>query len=168
MNLEMIPLKYRATFYLRAFGLLKIPMIYFIQPTVLELTDERCVVKVPLTWRTRNHLKSMYFGVLCAAADCSGGLIAMQLIQKEGNKISLVFKDFKAEFLKRAEDDVIFTCEDGKGIRELIDRTMSSGERENMPVYVTATVPTKTGDEPVAKFVLTLSLKRKDISKDKA
>jgi hypothetical protein len=38
---------------------------------------------------------------------------------------------------------------------------MDSGERENMPVHITATVPSKLGEEPIAKFVLTLSLKRK-------
>jgi acyl-coenzyme A thioesterase PaaI-like protein len=158
---DVIPTQLKETFLLRAFGFLKIPVLFFVSPTVVEATDEKCVVKVALNRRTKNHLNSMYFGVLAAGADCAGGLIAMRQIQSEGNQVSLIFKDFHAEFLKRAEGDVLFTCEEGIAIRELVQKALRSGERENMPVHVTATVPTKFGNEPVAKFILTLSLKRK-------
>src|SRR3990167_7603136 len=106
---EYVPETLRETVLLRSFGLLKIPLLFFISPTVVEMTDQRCVVKVPLNRRTRNHLKSMYFGVLCAGADCAGGLVAMRMIQEEGNRINLISKDFRAEFMKRAEGDVFFT-----------------------------------------------------------
>ena len=159
---------WKDTLRLRAIGLLKIPMIFFIGPSVETLTDERVVVRVPLHRRNRNHLGSMYFGVLAAGADCAGGLIAWKLLEeanaaapKGSGKISLVFKDFHAEFLKRPEGDVLFTCTEGAAIRELVNRAAASGERENMPVHITATCPNKTGDEPVAKFTLTLSLKKK-------
>jgi acyl-coenzyme A thioesterase PaaI-like protein len=158
---QALPAKVRETFLLRAFGFLKIPVLFFVSPSVVEMTDERCVVKIPLNRRTKNHLKSMYFGVLAAGADCAGGLVAMRMIQEGGNQVSLIFKDFHAEFLKRAEGDVLFTCEDGLQIRELVQKATESGERENMPVQITATVPSKLGNEPVAKFTLTLSLKRK-------
>jgi hypothetical protein len=81
----------------------------------------------------------------------------MHLIEQEGRKVSLVFKDLHADFLKRAEGDVLFTCDEGEKIRKLVARAMKSGERENMPVHVEATV----AGEPVARFKLTLSLKRK-------
>jgi acyl-coenzyme A thioesterase PaaI-like protein len=155
----------KETAYLRTFGLLKVPMLFFLSPSVEELDDERCVVRVPLTIRSRNHLKSMYFGALAAGADCAGGLMAMRLIQKaeragEG-KVALVFKDFHAEFLKRAEGDVHFTCTQGAQVRALVAQALASGERENLAVNVIATVPSKLGDEPVAKFALTLSLRKK-------
>jgi hypothetical protein len=38
----------------------------------------------------------------------------------------------------------------------------ASGERVTLPVAVTATVPDKYGDEPVARFTLGLSVKRKE------
>jgi acyl-coenzyme A thioesterase PaaI-like protein len=158
---KALPEKVRETFLLRAFGFLKIPMLFFVSPTVVEVKDKRCVIKISLNRKTKNHLNSMYFGVLAAGADCAGGLIAMRQIQSEGNQVSLIFKDFHAEFLKRAEGDVFFTCEQGEEIRQFVRKTMESGERENMPVHITATVPSKFGEEPVAKFILTLSLKRK-------
>jgi acyl-coenzyme A thioesterase PaaI-like protein len=158
---QYIPSKIRETVLLRAFGFLKIPMLFSISPTVLEMTDQRCVVRVPLSRRTKNHLNSMYFGALAAGADCAGGLVAMRMIQEEGNRVSLIFKDFHAEFLKRAEGDVLFTCEEGSAIRDLVRKATDSGERESIPVHITATVPSKLGTEPVAQFTLTLSLKRK-------
>jgi hypothetical protein len=72
-----------------------------------------------------------------------------------------VFKDFQADFLKRAEDDTFFSCEQGREISALVDIASRSEERQEMAVHVTATVPTRFGDEPVATFSMPLSLKRR-------
>ena len=151
----------RGTLQIRGLGLTKIPLIFFVAPSVVEATDERCEIVIPLSWRTRNHLKCMYFGALAVGADVAGGLIAWRLIESTGNQLNLIFQDFHAEFLKRAEGDVHFACEDGVAIREMVDRALATGERVNHPVVVLARVPSRTGDEPVARFTLTLSLKRK-------
>ena len=151
----------RETLYVRALTAAKIPLIAWLRPVVEELSDERCVVRIPLRRRARNHIDSMYFGALCTGADCAGGLIAMRLIQQGSGRVQFVFKDFAATFLKRAEGDVLFTCEDGDRVRELVDSAERSGERVEETVRVTATVPDKLGDEPVAEFELTISLKRK-------
>jgi acyl-coenzyme A thioesterase PaaI-like protein len=153
--------KLRATLRLRTFGFFKIPLIFYVSPFIEEFNNERIVVRIPLKRHTRNHLKSMYFGVLATGADCAGGLMAMRLIQESGQKVSLLFKDFKAEFLKRAEGDVLFTCEDGSAIRALVDKALTSDDRVNLTVHVTATVPSLLRSEPVALFELTLSLKKK-------
>jgi acyl-coenzyme A thioesterase PaaI-like protein len=159
--IQVVPKTMRETLVLRSFGFMKIPLLFFTSPSVVELDDSKCVVKIPLNRRTRNHLNSMYFGTLCVGADCAGGLIAMRLITAEKAKVSLIFKDFKAQFLKRPEGDVHFTSEDGEKIRALVKRAIASGERENETVRVVATVPSKLGNEPVALFELTLSLKKK-------
>jgi acyl-coenzyme A thioesterase PaaI-like protein len=118
------------------------------------------VVRIPLRRRTRNHLGSMYFGVLCAGADCAGGALAMSLIRRQREPISLVFKDFNAEFLKRAEGDVDFCCTQGTEITELVLLAATSGERVERQIEVIATVPALS-NEPVARFKLTLSLKKR-------
>jgi len=150
-----------ATFKLRTFGFFKIPLIFYVSPSIEEFNNERIVVRIPLKRHTRNHLKSMYFGVLATGADCAGGFMAMRLIQESSQKVSLLFKDFKAEFLKRAEGDVLFTCEDGSAIRALVDKALTSDDRVDLTVHVTATVPSLLGSEPVALFELTLSLKKR-------
>jgi len=153
--------KLNATLKMRAFTFFKIPLLFYVSPTVEEMNRDRCVVRIPLKRRTKNHLNVMYFGVLCTGADCAGGLMAMRLIRESGRNVSLLFKDFKAEFMKRAEGDVFFTCEDGPAIRALVGKAMASDERVEHPVRVTATVPSKLGPEPVARFELTLTLKKR-------
>jgi acyl-coenzyme A thioesterase PaaI-like protein len=161
---SFLPPNVRETLKVRTLGILKIPVLFFLSPSVLELNDYRCVVKIPLTYRSKNHLGSMYFGALAAGADLAGGLIGWKISDEfaaktKKKKINLIFKDFKAEFLKRAEGDVHFTCEEGQAVRQLVEKVALTGERDQIQVNITATVPSKLGNEPVARFVLTLSMK---------
>jgi acyl-coenzyme A thioesterase PaaI-like protein len=151
----------RATLALRAWAFAKIRLISYVRPVVLDLTGERCEIVIPLSWRTRNHLHSMYFGALCTGADAAAALIGFKASQKSGGRVAVVFKDMQAEFVKRAEADVHFACEQGREISELIAKADASGERQNLPVHVVATVPKLFGAEPVARFTLTLSVKRR-------
>ncbi len=148
-----------ANFYLRTFALTKVPLIAWTGARVVVVDDERCVVRVRLRRRTRNHLGSMYFGVLMVGADVAGGLLAFRRVATAGRPVSFVFKDAQATFHKRAEGDTFFTCADGAAITAAVDRTRSSGERVHLPVQVVATVPDRLGVEPAATFVLTLSVK---------
>lgn len=152
-------LQLKQTLMLRGFSLLKIPLLFAVSPTVVSLEENSCEVKIPLGFWTKNHLGSMYFGVLAMGADCAGGVIALDLIRKSGKKIGFIFKDFKADFLRRAEADVHFHCADGTKIRRIIAQTLKTGERANATLAITATTPEISGDEPVAKFLITLSLK---------
>jgi acyl-coenzyme A thioesterase PaaI-like protein len=156
---------WKETALVRAYALAKIPLLFFAGPTIIALNDERCEVSLPYSKRNKNHLNSMYFGALCIGADIAGGLIAQRLLDQlpRGKKGALIFKDFKADFLKRAEGDTVFTCLEGPQIRALIERCTASGEREDIPVRVTATVPSKFGSEPVAEFILSLSIKVKSV-----
>lgn len=157
---KLLPERTRETLTLRLFGLNSIPMLLYVGASVAEVAPDHVVVRIPLRRRTRNHLGSMYFGALCVGADCAAGVLAMQLIRRQPERISMVFKDFHAEFLKRAEGDVHFCCRQGKEIAELVAEAATSEERVEKQIEVIATVPS-LGDEPVARFRLTLSLKRR-------
>jgi acyl-coenzyme A thioesterase PaaI-like protein len=156
----LLPNEMKQTAFVRLFGLTKVPLIWFIKPTVLQLDDEITKVQVPFKRRNKNHLGSIYFGVLCAAADIAGGVAAMKHITDSGQKVSLSFKDFKAEFHKRAVGDTVFINKQGQEIKSFVEKTIASGERENMTVLVEAFTK-QMGEEPVATFELTLSLKKK-------
>ena len=142
-----------------------IPMVMWLLPRVVELTSQRCVVKIPLNWRSRNHLGSMYFGALCVGADLSGALMAMGLIKsgddsaqmKEMSKVSLVFQDMQADFLRRAEQHTLFICEDGELISECVHKAHATNRRHAVKVRVHA-YEELTG-QLVAQFLLTLSVK---------
>ncbi len=150
-----------ATKWVKDFAKKKIPMLYYVEPSIVKLSDKEVHVKIPFKDKNKNHLGSMYFGVMCVGADASGGVLAMKLIEDSKRKISLIFKDLKAEFFKRAEGDTIFVCKQGDEIKELIKKTIETGERQNMPLHIDAFVPSQQ-EEPVAHFVLTLSLKLKE------
>jgi len=148
------------TIAVRRLGL-KIPVLLFLGPVVERLDEKGCSVRIPFGWRSRNHVGSMYFGALCAGADLAGGLPAARLIWDKFKKVSVVFADVKGEFLKRADGDVLFTCDDGYAVAAAVRQADATGERVTVPVHVVATVPDKYGDEPVARFTLGLSLKRR-------
>lgn len=149
----------KETALVRLFGL-RIPMILFLGPRVLELDDESCAVLIPLGYRSKNHLGSMYFGALHVGADLASGLHAMRFIRARGGKVKLIFKESRAEFLKRADGDAVFRTRDGARVRQAVEEAHATGERVTVPVEVVATVPKKYGDEPVARFTMGLSLKR--------
>jgi len=150
----------RLNAFLTEFGAKQIPLLGTLNPRLTRFDEHCCEVLIPLFDGTRNHLNSMYFAVLAAGADCAGGFPAMQAIMTRYQGISLVFKDFKAEFLKRAEGDVAFRCNQVKEVNQLVEKAQKSGERESMLIKVEARVPS-IEEEPVALFKLTLSLKRK-------
>jgi len=155
---------FKETALVRLLGL-RIPMIFFVGPRVVELDDEGCAVLIPLNWLTRNQLiGAMYFGVLCTGADLAGGLPAAKLIFGRHRSMRLVFGEMRAEFLKRADGDVLFRSRDGRKVAEAVRQAAATGERVTVPVEVVATVPKNYGDEPVARFTMALSLKLKDAS----
>jgi acyl-coenzyme A thioesterase PaaI-like protein len=137
----------------------KIPMLLFVGPRVVRLDEEGCEVRIPLGWRTRNHLKVMYVGVLCAGADLAAGLNALSAIRASGRRVDLLFKDLRADFMRRADGDVLFRSSAGPGVAAAVRRTVETGERVTIPVEVVATVPGKHGDEPVARFTMGLTMK---------
>ena len=150
------------TLKVRLWSFVNVPFLFLARPKVVELNANRCVIKVPLNWMTRRRdIRAMYLGTLCMGGDVAAGLIAFHLVEQQKVNVSFIFKDMKASFLKRAEDDVVFTNDNGPLIQDLLRRTLETGERQEATVHVTATVPTKLGAEPVATFELTLSLKRR-------
>lgn len=152
---EKVPKPLRSTLIMRGFGLFKIPLLFACSPRVLELSENVCRVQIPFRKVVKNHLGSVYFGAMAIGADTCVGMLAMDKITESGESISLVFKDFKANFLKRAEGHTIFVCEQGQEISELVLKTIRSGERQHRTILASAQV----NGEAVAEFELTLSLK---------
>ena len=151
--------EFKATWALRLFGFMKIPMLFRAWPTVIAVNDDRCEVKIPLKRFTANHERSMYLGALTVGADIAGGLIAVYKIRKSGRKVRFLFKSMTSQYKKRAEGHVYFSCEDGPAIDDLCAKAAESGIRHNMPVTIVARCPDKLGDEPVAIFEMEISIK---------
>jgi hypothetical protein len=143
------------------FGIFKIPLIGFTRPKLIELSDQRMVMMIPLRRRTKNHLGSMYFGALAIGADLSGAFQAFFIAEKSKKKMSIVFKDFKANFISRPENNVFFISEDGEIIQDIISETIASKERVTKDIKINAYTHYPENPVHVAEFTLGLSIKSK-------
>ncbi|MFT5480591.1 MAG: acyl-coenzyme A thioesterase PaaI-like protein [Bacteroidia bacterium] len=137
------------------FGLFKIPLIGFCRPRIEEISESSISVKIPLNRRTRNHVKSMYLGVMTVGADLASGFLAYYLLETKGLTAAPVFKSLKAEYFKRAEDAVYFVCNEGQTIQSMIQTMEATKERVNQMITVKAVCK----DELVAQFEMELSMK---------
>ena len=151
--------KFKMTMFIRYFGWSKVPMIFYCRPSVIDISSDSVTVKIPLLRRNRNHVGSMYLGALSVGADITSAMLSLAIIKKSKRKIIPIFKDFHADYLKRAEGDVHFVCNQGPKIKSMIEKTISQKSRVNEKIDVFAYVPSKLGEEIVAKFSLTLSIK---------
>lgn len=152
---------FKYTLGLFVYTLFKIPLIAFCFPRVLEFSDKRTVLKIPLGFRTRNHLNSMYFGVINVGAELCIAMTAVQKIKESGHRIDFLFKDYKVNFLKRADGDVHFICDEVGVVVDQIKEAGASTERINRTMRAYAIVPSQHPTEKVAEFELTLSVRRR-------
>tara|TARA_Y100001970_G_scaffold170075_1_gene207875 strand:- start:920 stop:1390 length:471 start_codon:yes stop_codon:yes gene_type:complete len=150
----------KTNLYLSFLSFWKIPLLFYCRPKVIFIDDTTIKVRIKLRRRVKNHLGSMYLGALTIGADITAGYFAFHFLQMHKKKISLIFKDFHADFHKRSTGDVEFTCTMGPEIKDMIEESIATSNRVNLPVTVNASVPS-ISDEVVAKFILTLSVKVK-------
>jgi hypothetical protein len=153
---------WKANLILKAFGILKVPMILYTGAKIEEISASKTVIKIPLTWRTKNHLGSMYFGALCVGADLCAGLYSALLIHESKKKVHLSFKEFKATFKKRPVSNNYFLVKDNQNIKKFVESVIDNpGKRQNLDVQIiSSTDKSFSSPEDVnAEFVLTLSLK---------
>ena len=150
----------KLNFYLRIISFWKIPLLFYCRPKIIFLDSNSVKFKIKLNRRVKNHLGSMYLGALAIGADITSGYFAFHYLQKYKKSISLIFKDFHADFYRRSMGDVVFTCDMGSEIKDLIESSLKTPDRVNLAVVVKASVPS-ISDEVVAEFTLTLSVKTK-------
>jgi acyl-coenzyme A thioesterase PaaI-like protein len=139
-------------------GVFKIPMVGFLRPKLIFLDENKVKVQIKLKRRSKNHLSSMYFGALAIGADIAGGIHVFYFSELENSKVSFAFKGMKADFIKRAESDVCFECNEGHLVRNAINQSKESGERVNQVIHVNAT---DSNAELVATFEMIVSVKCK-------
>lgn len=157
----------KLTALINFYSLLKIPLLAFCWPKVVELSDSKSEVKIALNYRTKNHLRSMYFGALAVGAELSVALMAVDQINKSGMKIDFLFKQFEAHFLKRAEGDVHFVCPEAHLVKQLIEEAQVSEKRLEKTFSGYAYIPSLE-QEPIMTYSITLSVRNRSVAKNKS
>jgi len=136
--------------------LVKLPSAIFWGLRIKTLTSESCAVTIPYSWRTQNPFKSIYFAALAGAAELSTGALGQLALAGRG-AFSMLVVDFRAEYSKKANSKITFTCEQGAELFALIE-SLSVGEAGQLTMISSGKNPQ---GEVVTRFFVTWSFKRK-------
>ncbi|MFD2201393.1 PaaI family thioesterase [Shivajiella indica] len=136
--------------------LFKLPSVIFWRIRIKSISEEKCEVTIPYSWRSQNPFKSIYFAALAGAAELSTGALC-QLSMAGRGKFSMLVVDFRAEYHKKANGKITFACNQGRELTELI-HNLETEQTAKLTLVSTGTNPQ---GEIVAKFYVTWSFKRK-------
>ena len=138
----------------------KTPFLMLTNPSVVESSISRSVIKVPLTWITRNSWKTMFFGAIASGVDLTGGWAGFLMAEKYP-KIGILYKDMSIQFKRRVDEDLHLVCADGEKIQAACDEAVATKQRVNVPIAVDGYCYGYSKEKPVVEAQLTLSIKEK-------
>lgn len=124
--MEFTPIK------LNTFTFFKLPSAFWSGVRVKSISPEICQTTVKHGWFNQNPFKSMYFAVQAMAAEFTTGALVMYQIKKSGKDISMLVAQNKAVFTKKATGRIIFTCNQGDLIAEVIQKAIESNEGQTV------------------------------------
>lgn len=136
--------------------LVNLPSAIFWGLRITTLTFENCAVTIPFSWRTQNPFKSIYFAALAGAAELSTGALGQMALAGRG-AFSMLVVDFRAEYSKKANTKITFSCEQGAELFALVE-SLNVGESGQLTMISSGKNP---DGEVVARFYVTWSFKRK-------
>lgn len=142
---------------MRMFLFRRLPGAWFMGMNVKQCDTTQAVVSLPYRWRSQNPFRSIYFAAQCAAAELSTGILVLAHLQ-EKPPVSMLVTGFEAEFLKKADQTLLFTCTEGIQIGNAIAQTIESGEGQTYKATSVGTLPDGT---VAARMAITWSFKRK-------
>ncbi|HEV2353431.1 MAG TPA: DUF4442 domain-containing protein [Puia sp.] len=148
----------RSPFRFRLFLLTRMPSAFFSGLRIIRLDADSCSVSVPYKWFTRNPFRSTYFACLAMAAEMSTGILAISNVYGRTPSVSMLVVSLEANYFKKATGRTYFSCKDGLGIRETIERAVATGDGQTIRAHSTGT---NVAGEPIAEFFITWSFKPK-------
>ena len=140
------------------FGMIrKLPSVIWWNIKVIHIDQTSCQVTIPYSWRTQNPFKSIYFAALAGAGELStGALCQMYLAGRVPHAMLAV--GLKAEFVKKADSTVTFSCNQGKELMDLLDSLYKKGDTGQITME---SIGVSASGDKVAKIYVTWSFKRK-------
>ncbi|PCI04860.1 MAG: thioesterase [Gammaproteobacteria bacterium] len=142
----------------KLFYLKNLPMGLLSGIRLIHLDENRSVTEVPYRWCNKNPFKSMYFAVQSMAAELSTAAPAIMALQGIDADVVFIIVDLKAEFIKKAQSKVTFTCLDYENI---FNNIATLNKINDTITVMTKTVGRDIDDNEVAIFYFTWSFKRK-------
>lgn len=142
---------------MRWFLFRRLPAAWFVGLNIRQCDTTQAVVSLPYGWRSQNPFRSTYFAAQCAAAELSTGILALAHLQ-EKPPVSMLVTGFEAEFFKKADQLLLFTCLDGLEMGNAIAQTIETGEGQVFRATSIGTLPDGT---VAAQMGITWSFKKK-------
>jgi hypothetical protein len=137
----------------------KLPSAYISGVRVISISDQQATAKVHHKWINQNPFRSLYWAVQGMASELVTGILVMKRIDESGKNISMLVTNQNGTFTKKATGKINFICKDGDKVKLAIDRTIATGEGQNL-------IMTAEGfneeNESVSKFEYEWSLKVKN------
>ncbi len=124
---------------------------------IVSLTHLEASVSIPYGWRTQNPFRSIYFAALAGAGELSTGVLGLVAMQNRKDISMLVVKQ-EAEFFKKANNTITFTCSQGQEVIDTVHKAMDTGEA--CPITMTSVGRNPEG-EAVCEVRITWSFKRR-------
>ena len=137
--MEFTPIK------LNTFTFFKLPSAFWSGVRVKSISPEICQTTVKYGWFNQNPFKSMYFAVQAMAAEFTTGALVMYRIKESGKDISRLVAQNKAVFTKKATGRIIFTCNQGNLIAEVIQKAIDTNEGQT--VWLTSIGVNEKGEQ---------------------
>lgn len=146
-----------SSWQMRLFLFWKLPAAWFMGIGVRSCDGKKAVVSLPYGWRSQNPFRSTYFAAQCAAGELSTGLLCLTHLQEQP-PVSMLVTHVEAEFFKKADATLLFTCTMGEEVEELIQRVVQSGEAETLTMTSSGALP---DGQLAARIIITWSFKLK-------
>jgi len=113
---------------INAFTFFKLPLAWWGGVRVHEISDTSCIVHIRHRWVNQNPFQSMFWAAQGMAAEMTTGALVQAKIQDSGKKVSMLVKDQRGNFSKKATGLIRFECHDGQEIADAIERSAQTGE----------------------------------------
>lgn len=146
---------FRSPWRLRLFFLRRLPSLAWWGVGLQHLDARQCQVRIPFSWRTQNPFRSTYFAALAGAAELSTGLLVSLHTTGHG-RFSLLVTAAEAHFTKKADTDVVFSCEEGREAAAAVSRALETGQPQQFSL---TTQGRNAQGIPVAGMTFTWSIK---------
>lgn len=148
----------KSSLRMKLFLMKQLPLAFIAGLKVVEMDVHKSKVSVPFNYLTKNPFRSIYFAALSMAAELSTGILAMAAVYETGVPVSMLVLGMEADFVKKADSRVVFSCEGGQALSETIARSIKTGEGQTIKLVSRGY---NTGGDLVASFTFNWTFKPK-------
>jgi hypothetical protein len=119
-------------FQISLFTLLKLPSVWLCGIRVTSLEQSFCEAKVKHRWINQNPFNSMFWAVQGMAAELTTGMLLIQEIQISKRKVSMLVLNNKANFSKKAQGRITFSCNSAGLITNAIKKLLETDKPQTL------------------------------------